>query len=50
MDIQSIIDAANATGNIKYIILEQDATRYDEMESIKISMDTFREFSGIEWE
>lgn len=50
MDIQSIIDAANATGNIKYIILEQDATRYDEMESIKISMDTFRKFSGIEWE
>ena len=49
MDIQAIIDASVATGNIKYIILEQDATRYDEFESIRISMDCFHKFHNIDW-
>ena len=49
LDIQGIIDAGNATGNTEFIILEQDATRYPEMESIRISMDAFRKFKGIEW-
>ncbi len=49
MDIQSIIDAGNATGNIEYIILEQDQTQYDEIESIRISMECFRKFSGLSW-
>ena len=49
MDIQSIIDAGNATGNTGFIILEQDATRYPELESIRISMESFRKFKGIEW-
>lgn len=49
MDIQKIIDAANRTGNIEYIILEQDQTQLDEMESIRVSMSCFRRFSGIDW-
>ena len=49
MDIQQIIDAANATGKIEYIILEQDQTQLDEMESIRLSMACFRKFSGIDW-
>ncbi len=50
MDIQKIIDAGNATGNIEYIILEQDRTQYDEMESIRISMECFHRFSGLIWD
>ena len=49
LDIQSIINAGNATGNTEFIILEQDATQYDELESIRISMDAFRKFKGVEW-
>lgn len=50
MDIQSIIDKANALGSIDYIILEQDATKLDELESVKRSMEGFRRFRGIQWE
>lgn len=49
MDIQAIIDAANTHCKCDYIILEQDATALDEMESIKISMEQFKKFKGIEW-
>ena len=49
MDIQAIIDAGNATGNTEFIILEQDATQYPELESIRISMESFKKFKGIEW-
>ncbi|MBC8531648.1 sugar phosphate isomerase/epimerase family protein [Gehongia tenuis] len=48
MDIQSIIDAGNAVG-VPYILLEQDFTFLDEIDSIQISMNAFRKFSGIEW-
>ncbi len=49
MDIQKIIDAANEAG-AEYIILEQDHTQRAPMESIQISMDNFKRYSGIEWE
>lgn len=49
MDIQAIIDAANASG-AEYIILEQDHTQLDPMESIRVSMDSFKKYHGIEWE
>jgi len=49
MDIQAIIDAGIAAGNIEYIFLEQDQTEYDEFESIQISMDCFRKFKNIAW-
>lgn len=49
LDIQSYIDAGNKIG-VPYILLEQDFTKLDELESIKVSMDNFRKFKGIEWE
>lgn len=48
LDIQSYIDAGNVAG-IDFIYLEQDMTRLDEFESIKISRDSFKKYSGIEW-
>ncbi len=50
MDIQSIIDKALELGSIEYIVLEQDATKLEELESIKRSMEGFRRFRGICWE
>lgn len=50
MDIQAIIDAANEVGGVDYMFLEQDATKLDEIESIKQSMEGFRKFSGIVWD
>ncbi len=49
MDIQYIIDTANEFCGSEYIVLEQDFSQYDEIESIKISMDSFRKFKGVEW-
>lgn len=49
MDIQSIINTANDLGSVEYIILEQDFSAHDEMESIRISMDSFRKFSNVSW-
>lgn len=48
MDIQSIIDTANDLG-AEYIVLEQDHTQLTQMESIQISMDSFKRFSGLDW-
>ena len=48
MDIQSIIDTANALG-AEYIVLEQDHTQLTQMESVRISMDRFKKFSGLDW-
>ena len=50
MDIQKIIDTALEIGGIDYIILEQDATKLDQLESIKRSMEGFHKFKGIIWE
>lgn len=49
LPIQSFIDAGNEAG-VQYILLEQDLTAIDEIESITISMDAFRKFQNIEWE
>jgi len=48
LPIQDYIDAGNRYGT-GYIILEQDFTQLDELESVKISMDHFKKFSGIQW-
>lgn len=49
MNIQSIIDAANELGSVEYIVLEQDATKLNQLDSVKLSMQGFRKFSGISW-
>ena len=49
LPIQDYIDAGNKA-NIPYIILEQDYTKLEEIESVKVSMNSFKKFSGIEWE
>lgn len=46
MDIQSIINAGNEVG-AEYIILEQDYTNHDEIESIKISLENFKKYAGL---
>lgn len=49
LPIQDIIDTAKEAPYLEYIILEQDHTQLDEIESIKVSMEAFRKFSGVEW-
>lgn len=49
MDIQTIIDTANDCCESEAIVLEQDYSQYDELESIRISMDSFKRFKGVEW-
>ncbi len=49
LPIQSYIDKANEIG-LPYILLEQDYTSLDEIDSIQISMDAFRRVTGIEWD
>lgn len=49
MDIQGIIDAANESG-AQCVILEQDRTALTEEQSIRISMDAFHKYTGIEWD
>jgi Sugar phosphate isomerases/epimerases len=50
MNIQGIIDTAIELGSIEYIVLEQDATKLNQLDSIKRSMEGFRKFKGIVWE
>jgi len=50
MDIQSIIQKALELGSIEYIVLEQDATKLNQLESIRRSMEGFQKFDGIVWE
>lgn len=50
MDIQKIIDTALEIGSIEYIVLEQDATKLNQLDSIKRSMEGFHKFQGIVWE
>jgi sugar phosphate isomerase/epimerase len=50
MDIQKLIDTANNYCQTEYIILEQDHTQLDEMDSIQLSMDNFKKFGGIQWD
>ena len=50
MEIQKIIDAANELGSVEYIILEQDFTKKDQLESVIISLESFKKYKGIEWQ
>lgn len=47
--IQDVIDAGNEYG-IPYILVEQDHTKLDEIESIKVSMANFKKMRGLEWD
>lgn len=49
IDIQAIINTANEVCESEYIVLEQDYSQHDELDSIRISMDSFRKFNGVEW-
>ncbi|MDL2287884.1 sugar phosphate isomerase/epimerase [Oscillospiraceae bacterium OttesenSCG-928-F05] len=49
LPIQAYIDRARSLG-VEYIILEQDQTQLAELESIKLSMEGFKKFSGVEWD
>ena len=49
LDIQGIVDTAREVTEADYIILEQDFSRYDELESIRISMDGFKKIHGVKW-
>lgn len=48
LPIQDYIDAGNRAG-IPYILLEQDFTFLNQMDSVRISMQSFRKYTGIEW-
>ncbi len=47
MDIQAIVDAAIGLGTVEDIILEQDHSRHDPLESLKISREGFRKLNGV---
>jgi sugar phosphate isomerase/epimerase len=49
LPIQAIIKTGNQGGKTDYIVLEQDFSQHDEYESIRISMENFKKFTGIEW-
>ncbi|MFN8663147.1 MAG: sugar phosphate isomerase/epimerase [Thermomicrobiales bacterium] len=50
LPIQSIIDAAGALPNVEYLILEQDHTAMDEIDSVRTSREAFAtKFTGISW-
>jgi sugar phosphate isomerase/epimerase len=47
--LQPVINAANEAGNVKYVFLKQDFTRKpSEFDSIKISLDNYKQLSGVE--
>lgn len=51
LPIQSILDAAGALPNLDYLILEQDHTALDEIESVRTSRQAFAtKFTGISWD
>ena len=47
MDIQAIIDCARDLGSISHLILEQDASQHDTMESIRISRKNLGKYTGL---
>lgn len=48
MDIQEIINTASEYCDVDYIILEQDASTHNEIDSIKISINNLSKFNGID--
>ena len=50
LPIQDILDAAGALPALDYLILEQDHTAMDEIESVRTSREAFASnFTGISW-
>lgn len=50
LPIQDILDAAGALPNLDYLILEQDHTALDEIESVRVSREAFASsFTGLSW-
>jgi sugar phosphate isomerase/epimerase len=47
--IQDVIDAGNEF-NVPYILVEQDYTKLDEIDSIQVSMANFKKMRGLEWD
>ena len=51
LPIQAIIDAAGALPHLDYLILEQDHTAMDEIDSVRTSREAFAtKFTGISWD
>ena len=48
LPIQGYLRAAQSCPNLDYILLEQDATQLDEIQSINVSMQAFRKLEGVE--
>lgn len=49
LPIQDIIDTALTLPNLEYMLLEQDYTQHDDLESIERSRDAFGAYNGISW-
>ena len=49
LPIQDYIEAALSCPGLEYILLEQDATQLDELESIRTSLGAFQKFKGVEF-
>lgn len=49
LKIQDFIDVGNEY-HIPYILVEQDYSKYDEMESIRRTMANFKKMRGLEWD
>ena len=49
IDIQALIDAGNEVG-IKYLFVEQDSSKYNDLTSVEISIGNLRSYSGLEWD
>ena len=48
MPIQEIIDAINQYTKADFLFLEQDFTKKDEIESIRISFNNLKKYHGVE--
>lgn len=49
LPIQEIINAVDKLPNFRYVLLEQDQTTRDELESVRISRDAFTEYDNVAW-
>jgi sugar phosphate isomerase/epimerase len=49
LPIQDFITVGNDVCKVDYLILEQDFSAHDELESLRISMDSLKRYSGITW-
>lgn len=47
MDIQGIVDCANEYTSAQHMILEQDRTDMDQLQSLAVSMENFKKLKGI---